>query len=187
MTSISWTERIGDRGAGVALVAVALVAQSWFMGRAVVLLDVALVISCALWAARPAPGSPARVLPVLAAALLVQLVHLAEEYRAGFQRALPALFGYAWEDWRFLTFNGVWLVLFAASAGAVARRRRLGYLGAFFLAVGGGIGNGLAHLALAAAAGGYFPGVYTAPLLLAAGTLLLVRLLGPSGREAPAA
>lgn len=177
--------RVVERGAA-AVVAAAIIAQSWFMGRAVVPLDVALAVSYALWVARPVPALPARVLPALAVALLVQLAHLAEEYRAGFHRAYPALFGYAWEDWRFLAFNAAWLLAFAASAGAVARGRRLGYLGAYFLAVGGGVGNGVAHLALAARAGGYFPGAYTAPLSLAAGLLLLARLLGrpPSERIA---
>lgn len=37
--------------------------------------------------------------------------------------------------------------------------------------------NGLAHLALAAAAGGYFPGLGTAPLLILAGAALLLRLI----------
>jgi hypothetical protein len=38
------------------------------------------------------------------------------------------------------------------------------------------IANGLAHVALAAIAGGYFPGLATAPLLLAAGGVLAFRL-----------
>jgi hypothetical protein len=38
------------------------------------------------------------------------------------------------------------------------------------------LANGLGHIALAIAAGGYFPGLATAPLLLAAGTGLVVRL-----------
>ncbi len=36
--------------------------------------------------------------------------------------------------------------------------------------------NSIAHLALAAAAGGYFPGLFTAPLLAILGGLLIVRL-----------
>ena len=36
--------------------------------------------------------------------------------------------------------------------------------------------NGLGHIALAAAAGGYFPGLATAPLLLGLGAWLVVRL-----------
>lgn len=38
------------------------------------------------------------------------------------------------------------------------------------------IANGCAHLALAVAAGGYFPGLATAPLLLGLGILLALRL-----------
>jgi hypothetical protein len=38
------------------------------------------------------------------------------------------------------------------------------------------IANGLAHLALAALAGGYFPGLYTAPLLIVIGLFLAFAL-----------
>jgi len=176
LTVASRNEGNGDVKLGAALVAASVVAQTWFMGFAVAGLDLALLGSFALWAARPKPSPPARVLPVLGAALLVQLAHLAEEYRAGFQRAFPGLVGYSWENWRFLAFNAAWLIVFALSAVAIARGRRLGYLGSLFLALGGGIANGLAHLALAARAGGYFPGAYTAPLCLGVGMLLLSRL-----------
>ena len=37
--------------------------------------------------------------------------------------------------------------------------------------------NGLAHIALAVIAGGYFPGLYTAPLLLGLGAWLAARLV----------
>jgi hypothetical protein len=45
--------------------------------------------------------------------------------------------------------------------------------------------NSLAHGALALAAGGYFPGIATAPLLLAAG-LLLISGLRSAGQRSPA-
>ena len=38
------------------------------------------------------------------------------------------------------------------------------------------LGNGLGHVGLALMAGGYFPGLFTAPLLLAAGGWLALRL-----------
>jgi hypothetical protein len=38
------------------------------------------------------------------------------------------------------------------------------------------VANGFAHIALAIAAGGYFPGLATAPLLIAAGTWLILGL-----------
>jgi hypothetical protein len=54
------------------------------------------------------------------------------------------------------------------------------YMIALFLAVGGGIGNGLGHIVLAIRAGGYFPGTYTAPLVFLAGAFLAVQLLRPA-------
>ena len=39
--------------------------------------------------------------------------------------------------------------------------------------------NGCAHIALAAVAGGYFPGLYTAPLLILASGWLVARLVRP--------
>jgi len=174
-----------ERSRAMLLVVTALVAQTALMGRAIVVLDVALLASYALWAARGDFGAPRRVLPALIAAVVVQLAHLAEEYFAGFQRAFPALVGESWSDARFLGFNAAWLAVFAASGVAVARGWRLGYLGALFLAVGGGVGNGLGHLALAALVGGYFPGAYTAPAALGAGLLLLARLLRPAAAGGP--
>ena len=45
------------------------------------------------------------------------------------------------------------------------------------------LGNGIGHLALAASARGYFPGAYTAPLLLGASCYLAVGLI--RGNRAP--
>lgn len=44
------------------------------------------------------------------------------------------------------------------------------------------IANGCAHAGLAVAAKGYFPGLYTAPLLVAAGARLATRLGARAGR-----
>jgi hypothetical protein len=161
---------------GATLTAFAIVVQTWTMGRAVFLLDVALAIAFVFWVMQSAVAPASRVLPALIVSLLVQVAHFSEEFRTGFQTEFPSRFGYTWGDARFFAFNVAWLVVFGASAVAVARGRRLGYLAAYFLAIGGGIGNGLGHLALAAGVGGYYPGGYTATLALAAGVFLLVRL-----------
>lgn len=165
------------------LAACIVVGQTLIMGRAVVGLNVALAVSFGLWLVRRDMPAPGRVVPIFAAALAVQIAHLLEEYRTGFHRTFPALFGYVWTDTRFVLFNVVWLTIFAASAVAIIRGHRLGYLGGFFLAIGAGIGNGLGHLALTAQAGRYFPGTYTAVLSLATGSLLLTRLLQPPRRH----
>jgi hypothetical protein len=69
---------------------------------------------------------------------------------------------------------------FVLAGFGLARAWRPVYVIALFLAIGGGIGNGLGHVVLALRAGGYFPGTYTAPLVLLAGGFLAVRLLRPA-------
>src|SRR5262245_50470635 len=118
-------------------------------------------VSYGLWVGRDAWPPAARVPPTYVAAVLVQCAHLAEEYATGFHRAFPPVLGAEpWSGNRFLAFNLAWLAVFAAGGFGLARGKRPAYLVALFLAWGGGIGNGLGHLALAARAGGYFPGVY---------------------------
>jgi len=151
------------------------------MGRATGLLVVAMVVAYGLWLGRAEWPPPARIIPVYAAAVLVQCAHLAEEYGTGFHRAFPPVFGAEpWSGSRFLVFNFVWLAVFAMAGVGLGRRKRAAYLVALFLALGGGIGNGLGHLALAARAGGYFPGAYTGAVALLAGGVLASRLLRTS-------
>jgi len=69
----------------------------------------------------------------------------------------------------------------AVMGRGIARRHRAAYLGALFLAIWVGIGNGVGHLALSARQGGDFPGTDTAPLALVAG-LALLRTLHRSQR-----
>lgn len=51
---------------------------------------------------------------------------------------------------------------------------------ALFLALGGGVLNGTGHIILSVATRGYFPGLYTAPIVLCVGGYLAYRLLRPS-------
>ena len=64
--------------------------------------------------------------------------------------------------------------LFLLAAIGLRHQWRPAYVASLFLAIGGGIGNGLGHIGLAVRANGYFPGAYTAPLVLVAGIALLV-------------
>lgn len=176
-----------NRVLGGVLVVVACVAELAVMGPAVGLLVVALLVSYAIWVSRPEWGPARRVLPAYLAAVLVQCLHLAEEYRTGFQARFPPLLGAEpWPARRFLIFNLAWLAVFALAGVGLARGRRLAYLVAIFLALGGGIGNGVGHLGLAVWAGGYFPGAYTGVLALAAGSVLLYRLMRPAPFAVPA-
>jgi hypothetical protein len=113
--------------------------------------------------------------------ILGQAVHSIEEYAfrlydvllparavsAAF--GLPPSLGFAIANTLFVLF-GLWCWV------ARVRPQRPGARGlAWFWALIE-IGNGLAHLVLAVAAGGYFPGLWTTPLLLALGLWLALRL-----------
>jgi hypothetical protein len=156
------------------------------MGLATIFLVVAMLLSYALWVRRTEWPRVETVLGVYALAVLVQCAHLVEEYMSGFYREFPAAFGaIPWSEKRFLTFNLVWLTIFVISGVALSRRRRAAYLVALFLAIGGGIGNGLGHLALSARDGGYFPGAYTGGLALLVGSILAYRLMRPADVSRP--
>lgn len=155
------------------------------MGRATSLLAAAMVGSYVIWATRSEWPPAERVLGLYSVAVLVQCAHLIEEYKTGFFTAFPPVFGAEpWSAQRFLTFNLVWLVLFVMAGFGLARGNRISYLVATFLAVGGGIGNGLGHLALSARQGGYFPGAYTGALALVVGSVLVYRLVRKPARVA---
>src|SRR5262245_36799593 len=122
--------------------------------------------------------------------VLAQAGHSVEEYFARLYDVLvPARFvsGLVAEDRRigFLIFNaslvafGLWCVLGPVRRGAGAARA-LAWLWAVLE-----LGNGLAHVAWAASAGAYRPGLATAPLLLALASLLAWQLRrAPSGARA---
>ena len=171
----------GTRASNVAVAVAAAAAgliQLIVMGRAESPLVLALAVSYLLWIGQEVWRPTPRVLIAYATAVLVQCVHLVEEYRTGFYQVYPPIFGAEpWSSSRFLLFNLAWLVIFVVAGIGMAYSRRSSYLVALFLALGGGIGNGLGHLILAARRGGYFPGAYTAVLALFAGSALLRALL----------
>lgn len=146
------------------------------MGRPAAVLSVGLIIAYFLWAVARWKNDPVAVLPMYLLAVAVQCAHFAEEYATGFQRQFPKLIGYEWSDTRFVTFNLAWLALFVLAAMGVYRRKPLAYLAVLFFALAGGVANGAGHLLLSATLGRYFPGAATAPLCLALGIALLVRL-----------
>jgi hypothetical protein len=148
------------------------------MGRATILLVVTLVACYAIWASRSEWPPAKSIIGIYAVAVMVQCAQLFEEYRTGFYRVFPPVFGAdPWSARRFLTFNFVWLVVFLIAGFGLVRGRRGAYLVAMFLAIGGGVLNGLGHIALSIREGGYFPGAYTGAFALAVGTALTYRLM----------
>jgi hypothetical protein len=165
-----------DRAAG-ASVAGACVLMLAVMGWPVLFLVIALVVSYALWRARAEWPISNATLAAYMVATAVQCLHMLEEYRAGFYQQFPPVLGATpWSAERFLVFNLAWLGVFIAGGVGLARRARPAVIVALFLALGGGVGNGVAHLGLALREGGYFPGAYSAPLALVAGGVLAFML-----------
>jgi Protein of unknown function with HXXEE motif len=165
-----------DRIAGAVFVLIVLAAQTRWMGRAIVLLSGGLVVAYVVWVAARWSNDAAAVLPAYLLAIAVQCLHFTEEYVTGFQHQFPRLFGDDWSDARFVTFNMLWLAAFVLAGLGVYRRVQLAYLVVLFLALIGGVGNGVSHLVLSAAYRRYFPGLVTAPFCLIVGIALLVRL-----------
>src|SRR5215218_6501623 len=100
---------------GVAVAAAAALMLA-VMGRAVVGLVAALVISY-LIGLRPISDHQLRgAWPACIAAVGAQTAHLLEEYHTGFYREFPPVLGaQPWSSTAFLLFNLVWLLAFCAA------------------------------------------------------------------------
>jgi len=116
------------------------------------------------------------------AVILVQAIHFAEELEAGLPARFPALMGLApMPLGLFVSFNVAWLAIWLVSARGLAGHHRAALFPLWFLGLAGVL-NGFAHPALAALAGGYFPGLWTAPAVGVLGFLLVRRLLAITRR-----
>ena len=169
------------RRLGFAVVLAGILFQALWLGLPAIFVSVGLVIAYGLWVGSRWDFAP-RLKVAFVMGVVVFLGHVTEEFLTGFHRLLPALFGRApWSDHRYLVFNGVWALVFGVAAFTVARARPLPVLIILFLAVAGGVGNGVAHLLLVLQRGAYFPGAWTAPLCFLMGVWLLVLLYAPEG------
>jgi len=108
----------------------------------------------------------------LAVTTALQAIHFAEEAGTGFEERLGAALSIpAMPRWFFLVFNLAWLGVWALSVAGIRSGRAGAFFAAWFLAIAGAV-NGVAHPALALAAGSYFPGLISAPLIGASGLWL---------------
>jgi hypothetical protein len=164
---------------GAVLVASIIILQHWFMGPPVILLSIGLVVSYALWLAfyERIPRIRRRIILYFGLAIVVQSLHFLEEYRGGLHLEAERLIGYSVSDRSFVIFNLAALIVLSIAWLALLGRGRLAFLFVWFMAVVGGIGNGVLHLLMSAARGGYFPGAATAVLHLVVGCLTLRELL----------
>ena len=112
----------------------------------------------------------------LALALVIQSVHFAEEAATGLHERLPALFDLPEMSFSFFViFNLAWIGIWIASVPGLRSARLAAFFAAWFLAIAG-MFNGVAHPLLAIAAGEYFPGLITSPIIGVASIWLWCRL-----------
>jgi len=123
----------------------------------------------------------------LALATVLQGVHFAEEATTGFPQQLGALLDIPGMSGSFfVAFNVLWLGIWVASVPGVRSGRTAAFFAAWFLAIAGTL-NGILHPLLAVAAGGYFPGLVSAPVVGLASVWLGLRLRGATApRGTPA-
>lgn len=107
----------------------------------------------------------------------LQVGHFLEEAGMGLNRRFPEFFGLAPVPMEsFVSINlvaiAIWVIaVFALSQGASVALFPLWFLGVAC------VSNAFLHPALAIASGGYFPGLFTSPVVGVAGVLLLRRLI----------
>ena len=117
-----------------------------------------------------------RAARIAAWTLLLQSAHFAEESWGGFYQRFPELLDLpSMSSTFFVSFNLFWIVVWGLSIAGLRMGSHVALFPLWFLALATTL-NGLAHPLLALSAGGYFPGLWTAPLTGVAGVLLLRRL-----------
>ena len=113
-----------------------------------------------------------KVINLLLAAISLQCLHFTEEFLTHFNERFPQRFGLpAWSNEFFVAFNLFWIAVWILAAIGVRANVRLAFFPVWFLIIGMVI-NGIAHPLLAIAAGGYFPGLWTSPLVGLLGLIL---------------
>ena len=151
-------------------------------------LSVAAVMALLLTLTRKAGDSDPilqrRLMHLTALTIVLQGLHFAEEWVTGFYKHFPELLGLrSWSVVFFVSFNLFWLVVWVLSAIGLRGPVQAAFFPIWFLGIGC-IANGLAHPLFSLVEGGYFPGLWTSPLVGVAGILLL-RALALYTQKAP--
>ncbi len=154
--------------------------QSFIIGTSG--LTLAMCVSAILVLLRPGTKTwqTRKLQPILAFSLLGQAIHFAEEAFTGFHYRFPELLGLpAWPFPLFVSFNLSLLALWAWGLSSPLHQRFYAIMYWFFAFAS--ILNGIAHPTFSVLVGGYFPGLYSSPVVGILGVLLLIRLYKATG------
>ncbi len=135
------------------------------------------------------PIESQQVVYVYLLAVSVQVIHLGEEYLFGFAPRFSSLFNtnIIWSERSFLSvfvfgFVPLWILAALAMLSRIPILRDFGNYFAWFYALGAGLINAIAHFVFPILAGGYYPGLYTAPLHLIMSIFVIYVLLKETKR-----
>ena len=131
------------------------------------------------------PVESRNVINLYLLAVAIQTIHMGEEYLGRFGPRFSEQFASdsgTWTEAEFLlTFVFAGLALWISAAVAMSSKipivNALGNYCAWFYALGAGLSNAIAHFVFPIVAGGYFPGLYTAPLNLIMSIIFIRALL----------
>jgi len=102
----------------------------------------------------------------------LQCIHFIEEFVTHFNQQLPRQLGLPpWSSEFFVTFNLLWISIWVLSAIGIRQNFRPAFFAIWFFIIAM-VANGVAHPLLAVAVGGYFPGLWTSPLVGLIGVFL---------------
>jgi hypothetical protein len=142
-------------------------------------LQVMLVVALGITVVRlPRPDTAARdrVVSLFLVGIAAQSIHFLEEFATGFYVRWPEVLGLSpWSAQFFVIFNVSWIAVWALSAVGLRAGLRAALFPTWFFAIGMAV-NFVGHPLLALNAGGYFPGLWSCPLVGVIGVVLLGRL-----------
>lgn len=147
-------------------------------------LSLALIISLALAFGRQrvAGSSRLQVMRLTYIAIALHVLHFSEEVLTGFYIEFPRILGLSpWPIDFFLSFNLACVAVWLLSAPH-ASSQKSAIAAIWFLAIASAV-NFIAHPVLSFIVGGYFPGLWSSPIVGGAGVILIKALLTATQRN----
>ena len=142
-------------------------------------LQVMLVVALGLAVVRPPRSDTTardRLIALFLIGIAAQSIHFMEEFLTGLYQKWPELLGLTpWSAEFFVIFNVSWIAVWILSAVGLRAGIRAALFPTWFFAIAMAV-NFVVHPLLALNAGGYFPGLWSCPLVGVIGVVLLGRL-----------
>ena len=131
------------------------------------------------------PTAQRSLMLLVALAIVLQSLHFAEELLADFHERFPEMLGLRpWSVTFFVCFNLFWIAVWGLSLVGLHKKVRAAFFPVWFLGIGCAA-NGVAHPLFSIFERGYFPGLWSSPLVGILGFLVLRGLATFTQAERP--